>query len=281
LRRSIARAGYQAFSAADLPTEVALETGRHDLAGRKTTKLERDTVIWSDYIQAEGVSVVCKMYRNRGGISWQREHCFGFRVEREHNALSFLAGHGVPCSIPRFWSFGQHRDHGRYEILCMDELPNVAPIPEEGPREMPEMGSTFPDWEQEIDIARLCGVIRKMHESGFYHGRLDLRNILVGDDPKGGFRYYVIDTPQAILFPYSIVGTRMGTADLSDFLSAANRRWGPDARKEVLLHYLLNAKMRARLLEDSAPRHRQRLTRSLRRFEFGLRSRLAYLFHAD
>lgn len=270
------RLGYHALSVAEIPAQAALETGHHDVAGRKTLKLERKTVIWSDPIPSEGVNAIYKMYRNRGGISWQREQAFRFRVEREYNALSFLAARGVPCSQARFWTFGCHKDHGRHEILCMKEIPDVVPVVEAWPKGIPAQGTALPAHKKEIDIIPLCGVIRRMHESGFYHGRLDLRNILVGSDAAGVFHYHIIDTPQAILFPRSIVGTRMGWADLRHFVLTVSDYWGADASRAILFHYGSDEETTARMIKDIDRGEPSLLARNLMRFEFGIRSRLAF-----
>jgi hypothetical protein len=118
-----------------------------------------------------------------------------------------------------------------------------------------------------------------MHAAGFYHGRLDLRNILVGADAAGAPAYYIIDTPQAMVFPYDIAGRRMGWDDLRHFAAAMRRHLGPDACDSALVHYGLDSAMRARMLRDISRGGRPRLGRSFTRFEFGVRTRLARLAH--
>jgi hypothetical protein len=275
LSRAVSRFGYRELSPFDIPSNASLATDIHERAGRRILKLERDTVVWCDAVPSEGVSVVFKMYRNRDCVSVWRERAFRFRVEREYNSLHFLSRHDIPCSIPRYWTFGVHQDHGRYEILCMDEIPNVTEL-------VPEFPSRSPGWSaldrlKGTDFTALCGLIRRMHAAGFYHGRLDLRNILVGADDAGAPAYCIIDTPQAMVFPYDIWGTRTGWDDLRHFAAAMRRHLGPDACDSVLVRYGLDPAMRARMLQDISRGGRPRLGRNFTRFEFGVRSRLARL----
>jgi hypothetical protein len=234
-------------------------------------KLEPDTVVWADRPATGGAGVVYKMYRNRGRFNWLRESAGRFRVEREYNALEFLVQHGLPCSRPRYWTCGILPDHGHYEILCMDELPRVVALKEE----FPAAGAG--DCLKGADYHALSGLIRRMHAAGFFHGRLDLRNILVGADAAGRAAYYIIDTPQAMTFPYDIGGTRMGWADLRHFATAIRRHAGAEACEVVLTHYGLDAKAKARMLHAVAAGGRPLLGRECLRFEFGLRARLARL----
>ncbi len=153
----------------------------------------------------------------------------------------------------------------------MDELPGVAALKEEFP------AAGAPDCLKEADYPALCGLIRRMHAAGFFHGRLDLRNILVGAGAAGRPAYYIIDTPQAMTFPYDIADTRMGWADLRHFATAIRWHAGAEACEAVLTHYGLAGDAKARMLRAVAAGGRPLLGRDYLRFEFGLRARLARL----
>lgn len=207
------------------------------------------------------------MYRNRGGISWQREKLFRFRVEREYLALSFLARHGVRCSVPIFWTYGCDQEHGRYEILCMREIPGATPL----------SGLVLSGRIGEIDFAAVYDMVRHLHTAGFYHGRLDLRNIVLGVDEIGAPQYYVIDTPQAMVFPRDIRGTKMAWVDLRQLSVGTKLYMGTKTCRPLLASYGLDERATAKMIRELDGPGSPLLLRNLRRFEFGLRSRLAFL----
>ena len=260
------RQGYRGFSSLDLPSQNALEKGSDVSVGLKILKLEENTVIWVARRRDNGASSVFKMYRNRGGVSWQREQLFRFRVEREYLALSFLVRHGIRCSIPDFWTYGCDQAHGRYEILCMREIPKTAPLTDLG-------ASGRLD---EIDFAGVYDLVRQMHAAGFYHGALNLRNFLASVDETGVSQLFVIDTPQAMMFPQDIMGTRMAWVDLRQISGDIKRLVGTEKCRELLLRYGLDESAAAKMIRDLDGPGKPLLLRNLLRFEFGLRSRFAF-----
>jgi hypothetical protein len=243
-----------------------LESGLDASAGRKILKLERNTVVWIGQCRDNDDAVVFKMYRNRGGISWQREKLFRLRVEREYRALSFLDRHGIHCSTPLFWTYGCDQTHGRYEILCMRVIPGAITLEQLA---MAGRGG-------EIDFPALYSLVRQMHAAGFYHACLHLGNIVVGADEFGTPRTYVIDTPQSMMFPRDIAGTSMAWLDLRAISANAMLHMTAETCRSLLLRYGLDERAAARMMSELKRPAKPLLSRNLLRFVFGLRSRLAF-----
>jgi len=234
--------------------------------GRKMLDADNTTIIWMEQNTADKVPEVYKLYRNRGCISWQREKLYQFRVEREYNALLFLGDTGISCSTPVFWSFGEHSDHGRYEILGMKMIPHAT--------DLETLALT--KRTDEVDYEVVHRLLKTMHEAGFYHGALHHRNILSSADTNGTTGYHIIDTPQAIRFPESIVGSRMAWIDMRQFSIHTASHLGSDRCRELLLVYGMSERQADKMLVDLRKGNKAKLTRNLLRFEFGIRSRLTF-----
>lgn len=265
------RPGYREPSSLNIPTQRILN-GDSDVPGEcRILKLERDTVIWREERRDEAAPVVFKMYRNRGCVSWQRERLFHFRVEREYLALDFLVRNRIRCSFPLFWTYGSAPDHGRYEILCMREIPGAIPFDE----------MVLSGRADEIDCVALSKMIQQMHRAGFFHGSLAPRNLLVGSGDDGVSRLHIIDTPRALVFPGDITGTKMAWLDLKQILFLMKRHMGVEACRSLLNGYGLDEKatgqMFRRMDQSPPPRLTRKLNKNLLRFSLGLRSKFAFL----
>ena len=177
-------------------------------------KSEPETVIWAQDVGAERRAIV-KMYRHRGPITTWRERTFRFRVQREFEALSHLQSRGIPCSEPLAWAEGRSAEHGRFEILATWEVAEA--------RSLRTLAASAKADNLRWDLSSLYRDLRRMHESGLFHGVLHLRNVLAGRDDAGEWAFYLIDTPGAMLYPRSIVGTSMARFDLLLLSSQAVR----------------------------------------------------------
>lgn len=183
-------------------------------AAEALLKNEPDTLIWAQDVGAQRRAIL-KMYRHRGPVTTLRERAFRFRVQREFEALHHLQQQGIPCSEPIAWAHGDSAEHGRFEILATWEVAEAQSL-----RAL--AGVTKAEgirW----DLSPLYGNLRRMHESGMFHGVLHLRNVLAGRDGAGERAFYIIDTPGALLYPKSIVATSMARFDLLLFSSQALR----------------------------------------------------------
>lgn len=180
-------------------------------------KNEPDTLIWAQDIGAERRAIL-KMYRHRGPITSLRERVFRFRVQREFEALHHLQWWGIPCSEPIAWAHGHSPEHGRFEVLATWEVT-------EG-KSLRALADVTRQEKTSWDLSSLYKSLRRMHESGMFHGVLHLRNVLAGRDETGEAGFFIIDTPGTLLYPRSIVGTSMAEFDLLLFSSQAVRHLG-------------------------------------------------------
>ena len=220
-------AGYRAYALPDFLPELERGGTAVPAGDRRLIVANRETLIWAQRLEG-GIPAVLKMYRRRGEIIWQREKRFRFRVQREFNALAYLDTRGVPCSQPIFWSRGCSPQFGRYEILATREIENVA-----------QLDTLFSANDPAVAAPSLRAayeLIRRMHQSGCHHGRMFGRNILVArwdTQPEA----YILDMPNAILFPYDITGTRMAWMDLYFLTVGVAKRAGAAACREPLRRY--------------------------------------------
>ncbi len=170
-------------------------------------KLEDRTVVWREE-GAGGPGKVVKLYRRRGGSTALRSRIFRFRTEREFRRLQHLARWGIPCTPPLGWAAGWTPEHGHHEVLVMEEVPGAV-----------ELGVHLADAE-EMDLAPLFRIVRRMHESGFCHQTLYAANVLVSRGNPGRDAFVMCDVPRSWTFPRSLLGTSMARYDLLD-LSAS------------------------------------------------------------
>ncbi len=221
--------------------------------------------IWEDAL-GDGTSAVLKLYPHRGPISWEREKRFRFRVEREFGGLERLVAGRVPCTEPLFWTFGRHPRLGRFEVLATRKVPDAAPL-----SAWVGTGEPWPSLEG------LMPWVRRMHETGVFHGALWLKNILATPAAKGGYDFHLLDMPKAMLFPTSIVGSRMARMDLLDLLWWVRKEHGIDTCRPLVAAYGLEGEERAALLLRLEGHRPTRFTRNRQRFEFSVREWLGRL----
>jgi len=175
-----------------------------DPARGRVIKRERHTVVWSQELKG-GTRAVLKMYRRRSALTARRERLLTFRAEREYRVLRHLHSAGIACPEPLFWCHGHSEQNGHWEVLATREI--------EGAR---SLASFIGRQTDSLDFARLFRSLRRMHDSGVFHGSLFVSNLLVAPRPDGGKNLLVTDAPRALLFSGSIVGTRMALYDLLD-----------------------------------------------------------------
>jgi tRNA A-37 threonylcarbamoyl transferase component Bud32 len=207
--------------------------------------------VWAD--EVDGQRAIVKVYRRRKPKEYFREWLGRFRVEREFHALDRLARAGIPCSEPLFWSSGRSGEHGYYEVLATREIADAENVGE-SIRAGRQRAESY-------DLRQLLQEFRRMHDAGVYHGTLHLYNILatgIGSD----LRYHIIDVPRSIVYPRSILGSRMAWFDLLRFARHVR------SVMKIAVHdipweaYGLNAADRERMVLDS---QRYRHTKSQRR----------------
>jgi len=215
-------------------------------------KEETHVLVWAETLEG-GERAIVKVYRRRKPKEYFREWLGRFRVEREFRTLERLAQAGVPCSAPLFWDSGRSDEHGYYEILATREIPEAENVGESiraGRRRT-----------EDFDLRSLLAEISRMHVGGIYHGTLHLYNILAtGTGPE--LRYHIIDVPRSIVYPRSILGSRMAWFDLLRFARHVRSVMEIPVQEVPWDAYGLDAAQQARLARDS---QRYRHTKSQRR----------------
>ena len=171
----------------------------------KIIKAEAKCLIWTEQLE-DGTSAVIKMYYRRGFANFIRGMILDFRVKREFRILEHMAGCGVPCTIPLFWTFGYCKEYGFYEILHTRQIPNAISL------------KTFLSSEaitdKNIDLGPLFQLVCSMHRCGVYHGALSTKNILIDARGNAQIEFYSLDFARGWLFTGSIIGRQIAWFDL-------------------------------------------------------------------
>lgn len=221
-------------------------------------KDEPRTVVWRTTLPS-GAAGFVKSYRHRSLYDFTRESLTRFRVQREFDALCFLARRSIPCARPICWGRGQSETAGRFETLVTFERPDTV-----GLKDWLRTEAADGRW-----IEPAARLLRQAHEAGFYHGALAPRNLLLRPAPK--VACYFIDTPKSIVFPRSVVGTRMARHDLMVFLGEIARVTGAGPLPEFLATYGTEPAAITRLVEAALRYRPNRNTRARMRAEFLIR----------
>lgn len=215
-------------------------------------KEETHVLVWAETLE-DGERAIVKVYRHRKPKEYFREWLGRFRAEREFRTLQRLTEAGIPCSAPLFWSSGRSDEHGYYEILATREIPGAENVGESIRAGRRSAG--------DFDLRALLEEIHRMHGWGIYHGTLHLYNILAtGVGPE--LRYHIIDVPRSIVYPRSILGSRMAWFDLLRFARHVRSVMKLPVQEIPWEAYGLDAAQQERLVRDS---QRYRHTKGQRR----------------
>lgn len=239
-----------------------------DPAAGRTIKQEDATWVWRQDLPDAGAAVL-KLYRHRGPPLPEFLGLTDYRAAREHRALHFLHREGCPCSEPLFWARGRHPDHGFYELLATRDLAQATTL----------RGILRDTPAADPDLRPLFTLVAAMHRKGLHHGSLLPRNILVslGD---GTATYHIIDLPRALIFPRSIVGTRMARHDLATLCQGLAPLVDAERLAGALAAYGLAAED-ARAFLDNVSRHPlSNRARNRQHAEFAFRCALATVLAA-
>jgi tRNA A-37 threonylcarbamoyl transferase component Bud32 len=248
--------------ARDAPEALAAMLAAPPPAGAATIKNEPRTFIWKAVLPS-GPSAIVKTYRRRSLYDFARETLTRFRAQREFEALSFLARNDIPCSRPVCWACGRDEVSGRFESLVTFEATDTV-----GLKAYLRSGHADGRW-----IGPAARLLRRAHDAGFYHGALAPRNILLRTGEARDDSCLFIDTPKSIVFPGSIVGTRMARHDLMTMLGEVRRVVGEGPVAEFLEAYGEAATAIAPLIADIGRYRPTRNTRNRMRAEFLIRRR--------
>jgi tRNA A-37 threonylcarbamoyl transferase component Bud32 len=220
------------------PVGSAPFEGEPTPTGRRI-KDDPDTIIWAEELHS-GRRAIVKMYRHRSGFASLRGRLSHFRVQREYEVLARLSAAGVPTSEPIAWAHGRTHEHGRYELLATLEIRAATSVM--------ELARADSAAAANFDLAPLFRSVRRMHEGGVFHGSLKLHNILAARGTGDELTFHVIDTPRALLYPRSIVGTPMARFDLLRLVADVSSRLGRSGPEIPLQAYGLDEAGRRALL---------------------------------
>ena len=229
-------------------------------------KEEKETLVWRATLDY-GDPAVIKMYRRRGALTFLRQRAFSFRAEREYDSLDHLVRWSIPCSAPLFWSYGNSAAHGRFEILATREIAEAENL----------RAFCTPERSLSWELEPLYRIVRRMHESGLFHSVMHISNVLTVPEDGVARKFYVIDMPRSILFPHSIIGTRMAWFDLQYVSHGIWTELGVPPEEIPVGAYGLDEPGRRRFLEELPSFSRSKLTRKRLRTEALLRLGLARL----
>jgi tRNA A-37 threonylcarbamoyl transferase component Bud32 len=188
-----------------LPAGFGFPVWPYKIDSDKIIKAEAKCLIWTEQLE-DGTSAVMKMYYRRGFANFIRGMILNFRVKREFRILKHMAGCGVPCTIPLFWTFGYCKEYGFYEILHTRQIPNTIPL-----RTL-LLSEALTD--KNIELGPLFQLVYNMHRCGVYHGALSTKNILIDTTGNAQAKFYSIDFARGWLFPGSIIGKQIAWFDL-------------------------------------------------------------------
>jgi tRNA A-37 threonylcarbamoyl transferase component Bud32 len=181
-------------------------------------KLEKKCIIWKDYLDS-GTPVVIKIYRDMNFINYIRKKCFGFRVQREYNALKKLTEQNIQCSKPISWNYGFSPRYGFYEQLITEEIKDSKPLTN-------FLSQCSEKSNGVMNLQPLFFAIKDMHQKGIFHGHLRPKNILVKKDKSGNLQYFFIDMPHARFFSRPIHSIALAVYDLVQLITKLESRWG-------------------------------------------------------
>ena len=192
-------------------------------------KATHNTLVWKEKSKT-GIALVYKLYYRRGWVRWIRQQATQFKVEKEYLCLKHLLNNGIPCSVPIGWSKGISRPHQRYELLVTEAVDQAV---------------AFDQWLKQTSdtealnsmMSQLGKLVRRMHVTGFFHGALFTRNLLLGSTPDLETpTLYLIDTDMSGIYKRSLVGSKLAQLDLTHLLKDIHKK-----NAQVSLHHFMLA----------------------------------------
>ena len=234
-------------------------------------KSEKKCIILKDYLD-NGTPVVIKIYRNMNFINYIRKKCFGFRVQREYNALKRLTEQNIQCSKPISWNYGFSQKYGFYEQLITEEIKNTKPL-----------ASFLRQYSEKsydaIDLQPLFFAIKDMHQKGIFHGHLRPKNILVKKGRSGKLQYFFIDMPHARFFARPIHSIALAVYDLVQLITKVESRWGIGFCRSPLANCGYKFKDIERIYNDPSYLHTFDSSKKVNKFIFYSKICIYGIFH--
>lgn len=150
---------------------------------------------------------------------------FASKARREYQNQLFFQRLGIP--VPEILAFHEEKGLNRRAAIVTRALPGAIDL-------ATLLGGENAPRGKRLDnlLRQLAGIVRKLHEQGFFHNDLHLRNILVHQN-----RLYLIDSPNGRRLGFiPLVSARFRRRDLA-LVDKAARRYLSRSWRMRLYHY--------------------------------------------
>ncbi|MBW2690114.1 MAG: hypothetical protein JRC99_09315 [Deltaproteobacteria bacterium] len=156
-------------------------------------------------------------------------------VRAEYENLEKLAERGL--RVPQLVAYGDHRFAGGiiHAFIITEEIPKAMGVDYLVHKWLRQ--TTEEDRKQKTDelIHEVSRIVKKMHEHGFEHHDLFLRNMMVSEQKMS--KLYVMDAPRGYFWPQFIMRKRRAF-DLATLDSAATQSFSRSQRMHFMHLYL-------------------------------------------
>lgn len=155
---------------------------------------------------------------------------------RNYEAMRAL---GIPTAEPLAW--GEERDGWgrlRRAFIVTRAIEGALPLPEFVRRHCPDPKAVSTRAMRRSLIGQVAALTRRMHDAGFFHHDLVLRNALVTATPENGAQVWWIDSPRGRLDRWSPWRRRRRIKDLASLLKSSEALGTTRERLRFLHLYL-------------------------------------------
>ena len=156
-------------------------------------------------------------------------------VRAEYENLEKLAGWGF--RVPRLVAWGDHRFAGGviHAFIITEEIPQAMGVDYLASDWFDQQDKTDREQKKAELIEEVARAVKRMHEHGFEHHDLFLRNMMVSGQDMS--KLYMMDAPRAYIWPAFIMHKRR-TFDLATLDAAATPAFTRSQRMRFMHIYL-------------------------------------------
>jgi len=156
-------------------------------------------------------------------------------VRAEYENLEKLAGWGF--RVPRLVAWGDHRFAGGviHAFIITEEIPQAMGVDYLASDLFDQQDKTDREQKKAELIEEVARAVKRMHEHGFEHHDLFLRNMMVSGQDMS--KLYMMDAPRAYIWPAFIMRKRR-TFDLATLDAAATPAFTRSQRMRFMHIYL-------------------------------------------
>jgi tRNA A-37 threonylcarbamoyl transferase component Bud32 len=156
-------------------------------------------------------------------------------VRAEYENLEKLAGWGF--RIPQLVAWGDHRFAGGviHAFIITEEIPQAMGVDYLASDWFDQQSKAVREQKKAELITEVAGAVKRMHEHGFEHHDLFLRNMMVSGQDMS--KLYMMDAPRAYIWPAFIMRKRR-SFDLATLDAAATQAFTRSQRMRFMHIYL-------------------------------------------